>query len=681
MAVVTTNLGVITAYGDAVAAGYTGTKAEWQALMANYATVGQQAAQDAQTASQAAQTATTKAGEASQSATRAENAAASITTPDATLTQAGVAADAKKTGDEISDLKEGLSSVSNEVFTESSVALTFFHGAIRPSNGANNNSDKRIRTASADSGYDPISGIFTAEDGVKYSIRFYAQSNGSYVGGDDIFRTGSTDVEAVAEASYPTAKYVRFVIAYSDDRNVSSDEAMAELGAKVTYKKTVGKATALESDVIDLKENTVRKFSVAPTNSLLGNISIRAAKTINFSDGTPPHIDWYLIHDLDYNFYRTKDFVTKEFLFHITPPIGGVANWSCGIDGNNNVFFLRDAASYVASDGPDLDDAKRTNPVYFLASEGYSTMHTLDFGTGLKPAGWLGNVGWCVLPNNDIILCEYTRGTLGTCNVWHVDGTDTTDPSNWDAVWSHVIIDSMNPADPGMKHCHDVQYDFYTGICYFGTGDSDDGSLIYYSTDNGLTWTLAWGPDRTKCRQLNFVFTEDKVYWASDSYQSTYHNFFVAERDANGVIDGANATAISLGQVNSQSCYGCSYLKQLGLVVMMDRNDLNNYSKIDLQGYDIASNTIVNLGTIKEAVNGGCSGFRTKFVDWYPTQNFITVGFNSSAGAVNPDSNALAVCGNLGGSTGNGSTRINNLVMYVDKIGTGYALRFDTHYC
>lgn len=37
MAVVTTNLGVITAYGDAVAAGYTGTKADWQALMASYA--------------------------------------------------------------------------------------------------------------------------------------------------------------------------------------------------------------------------------------------------------------------------------------------------------------------------------------------------------------------------------------------------------------------------------------------------------------------------------------------------------------------------------------------------------------------------------------------------------------------------------------------------------------------
>lgn len=113
MAVVTTNLGVITAYGDAVAAGYRGTKAEWQALMANYATVGQQAAQDAQTASQAAQTATTKAGEASASADRAEEAADSITTPDATLTQAGVAADAKATGDEITELKSGLKELPN----------------------------------------------------------------------------------------------------------------------------------------------------------------------------------------------------------------------------------------------------------------------------------------------------------------------------------------------------------------------------------------------------------------------------------------------------------------------------------------------------------------------------------------------------------------------------------------
>ena len=34
MAVVTTNLGPVTAYGDAVEGGYTGTKEQWQSLMA-----------------------------------------------------------------------------------------------------------------------------------------------------------------------------------------------------------------------------------------------------------------------------------------------------------------------------------------------------------------------------------------------------------------------------------------------------------------------------------------------------------------------------------------------------------------------------------------------------------------------------------------------------------------------
>ena len=112
MAVVTTNLGVVTAYGDAVEGGYTGTKEQWQALMADYGTIGTQAQQDAQTASTAAQTATTKASEASASATQAQQAAASVSTPDTTLTQSGKAADAKATGDEISALKEDLNDIS-----------------------------------------------------------------------------------------------------------------------------------------------------------------------------------------------------------------------------------------------------------------------------------------------------------------------------------------------------------------------------------------------------------------------------------------------------------------------------------------------------------------------------------------------------------------------------------------
>lgn len=109
MSVQTYNLGTVTAYADAKAGGYTGTKEEWEALMADYATVGQQAATSAQTANTAktaaetaATTATTKATEAATSATNAANSADSIA--------ASASQIAQNTSD-ISDLKEDLNSI------------------------------------------------------------------------------------------------------------------------------------------------------------------------------------------------------------------------------------------------------------------------------------------------------------------------------------------------------------------------------------------------------------------------------------------------------------------------------------------------------------------------------------------------------------------------------------------
>lgn len=107
MAIQTYNLGPVTAYGDAKAGGYTGTLAEWQALMANYATVSQQAAQSAQTASTKATEASNSAEIALDAQARAEQAAESLVL-DTTLTQSGKAADAKATGDKISEITEDL---------------------------------------------------------------------------------------------------------------------------------------------------------------------------------------------------------------------------------------------------------------------------------------------------------------------------------------------------------------------------------------------------------------------------------------------------------------------------------------------------------------------------------------------------------------------------------------------
>ena len=86
-------LGPVTAYKYAVQQGYTGTEQEFAALMASYATV--------------AETATQAAEDAEDAADRAEAAAEALEIDD-TLTLSGRSADAKKTGDEIADLKADL---------------------------------------------------------------------------------------------------------------------------------------------------------------------------------------------------------------------------------------------------------------------------------------------------------------------------------------------------------------------------------------------------------------------------------------------------------------------------------------------------------------------------------------------------------------------------------------------
>ena len=210
-----------------------------------------------------------------------------------------------------------------------------------------------------------------------------------------------------------------------------------------------------------------------------------------------------------------------------------------------------------------------------------------------------------------------------------------------------------------------------------GTGDSDAGSYIYHSVDNGANWILTYGPNKKRCRMLTFVFTKDYVYWASDSYESEYHSFFKAQR-INDIIDVENAAETALGAVNKQACYGCVYLEDENLIVMMDRNDTtvpDNWTFI-LSGYDMESNQIVELGRIKPLSEN--AGFRTLFVDWYPKDNHILIGFDPVNGQTGISTNMNAVCGNIGGTTGNGSTRINNLRLFVYKHSSNFSIRFDT---
>lgn len=551
---------------------------------------------------------------------------------DKTMSLPGKAADAKAVGDIVKNI------------VNTAIALTWWQGTLTTT-GNNQVSDNRIRTRKIS--YLPGS-MVSIGDGFKFSYRAYDASGTFVVGSDWITSYSYIDLPSNVE-------YIRFVCAYSDDAQITPD-----IDTGFTYYK-----------------RKIAPIAMTKRASFRGNVSIRAAKVINFTDGTPPIIDWYLLQNTANEFYMSKDLVTKQYLFTFTPPSGNVADWSAGITAGNDIVFVADAGGLTAETR--LSDGNRINPVCYLASENYSTMHVIDFGTDKKPCGWLENVGYCMLPNGNIVFCEYTRGTVATANVWVVSG-DVSDPANWQTTWTENIIDVLDTTTAGIKHCHQVQYDFYTGVLYFGTGDSPAGSYSYYSTDNGLTWTLLYGPDKNRCRLLTYIFTENKVYWASDSHETDYHHLFVADRDANGLIEVANATQIDLDSTNHQACYGCVYVKQLNCIVMMDRCD-GVSSTFNWYCYDIGTNSVKKIGEFHTS-DGSATylGFRAKFVDWYPRSSCIAVGFNpaSATGATAQDTNRNPLCGNGGGATGDGGDRINNLMLHIYKNGSEYSYMADT---
>lgn len=74
---------------------------------------------------------------------------------------------------------------------------------------------------------------------------------------------------------------------------------------------------------------------------------------------------------------------------------------------------------------------------------------------------------------------------------------------------------------PIARHIHILDKDPYTGDIWVGTGDTDDESAIYRSTDSGETFQLI-GMGNQKWRMLAFIFTSKYIFWNVDSHEPQY---------------------------------------------------------------------------------------------------------------------------------------------------------------
>lgn len=254
-----------------------------------------------------------------------------------------------------------------------------------------------------------------------------------------------------------------------------------------------------------------------------------------------------------------------------------------------------------------------------------------------KPMGWLYNSGCCFDIDGTDEVClfaEYSQNpySSGGFNIWR-GIYPYTDESMWNIVM-HVpyVGDDVS----GITHFHQVRRDPWTGIIYVTSGDASAESKWWYSPDHGLTFNLLTtgstsGFEDHICRIINFIFTEDKVYFATD--HGTNHCLNSIERNSQtGVLDvSTRQKLVDLpnGQATNFLCYS-EFPKG---IFMYDRWDIGytSLSPIKVQFYSLESNTLIDVAELEISDTwgghrGGC------YVDYLSTtMETPAMGFDTNS--------------------------------------------------
>lgn len=120
----------------------------------------------------------------------------------------------------------------------------------------------------------------------------------------------------------------------------------------------------------------------------------------------------------------------------------------------------------------------------------------------------------------ELVFSEYTPGTIRRRHHVQKYNFDTGDFRNILTFYTTQEHIEQGLA-PYARHIHVLSRDPYTGDLYLGTGDTDNESRIYVSSDDGETFRLL-GTGSQKWRTLTFLFTEKSIFWNMDSHETQY---------------------------------------------------------------------------------------------------------------------------------------------------------------
>lgn len=307
----------------------------------------------------------------------------------------------------------------------------------------------------------------------------------------------------------------------------------------------------------------------------------------------------------------------------------------------------------------------RQNPIVYPAGD-WDNPVEVNLGSRIKPTAWLQNSGVDYVYNKNIFMfAEYTRPSHLSAYVWKVT-EPITNPNNWKTV-KEFSLSGDNYA--GMKHCHTINYDPFSGRIFMTTGDDDSAAKVFASDDDGETWTEVLGGQNKYSRITNFIFTKDKVFYSTD--QSHPHLFLSVDRDINGVPDFSTLSELYTFDyaITTKATYVNCFVEEHNGILMLDRFDAPTSEKLRVHFWEIDTNTMHIIKEIEHIGDADASfGFRVTAANFYPSKGDrkFVVGFD------NPINN-MALLGNAE-ETSN-INRLNNLVLEVVKSANGYDLK------
>lgn len=120
----------------------------------------------------------------------------------------------------------------------------------------------------------------------------------------------------------------------------------------------------------------------------------------------------------------------------------------------------------------------------------------------------------------ELLFSEYTPGTARPRH--HVQKYDyKTDSIKTIFTFYTTKEHVAQGLAPFARHIHSLVQDPYTGDIYVCSGDTDDESSIFVSSDGGKEFRLL-GKGSQSWRALSFIFTEKSVFWNVDSHETQY---------------------------------------------------------------------------------------------------------------------------------------------------------------